>query len=181
MMNLLISLLVFALIFGGALAGMAVRPLLLEHHLHSDSKDVVKLTTGLIGTLTALVLGLLIASAKTTFDPLDPARPTRRFVDDLARRIASYQTRTIELAKKTMRARAPEALRERLPAAGRVRAEAGRAHRLHLPLVREENMTEGSRSALIVGAGASAGLGAAYTWCFAREGYKVVLADRSAD
>ena len=68
MMNLLISLLVFALIFGGALAGMAVRPMLSEHHLHSDSKDVVKLTTGLVGTLTALVLGLLIASAKTTFD-----------------------------------------------------------------------------------------------------------------
>lgn len=68
MMNLLISSLVFALIFGGALAGMAVRPLLLEHHLHPDSKDVVKLTTGLIGTLSALVLGLLIASAKTTFD-----------------------------------------------------------------------------------------------------------------
>src|ERR1700746_276726 len=68
MMNLLISLLVFALTFGGALTGMAVRPLLFEHHLHSDSKDVVKLTAGLIGTLTALVLGLLIASAKTTFD-----------------------------------------------------------------------------------------------------------------
>jgi hypothetical protein len=68
MMNLLISLLVFALIFSGALAGMAVRPLLSKHHLHSDSKDVVKLTAGLIGTLTALVLGLLIASAKTTFD-----------------------------------------------------------------------------------------------------------------
>ena len=68
MMNLLISLLVFALIFGGALAGMAVRPLLSEHHSHSDSRDVVKLTAGLIGTLTALVLGLLIASAKTTFD-----------------------------------------------------------------------------------------------------------------
>jgi hypothetical protein len=68
MMNLSISLLVFALIFGGALAGMAVRPLLSEHHLHSDSKDVVKLTAGLIGTLSALVLGLLIASAKATFD-----------------------------------------------------------------------------------------------------------------
>src|SRR5258708_12034762 len=29
----------------------AVRPLLSEHHLRSDSKDVVKLTAGLIGTL----------------------------------------------------------------------------------------------------------------------------------
>src|SRR6201984_112456 len=68
MMNLLISLLVVGLIFGGAVAGMAVRPMLSEHRLPSDSKDVVKLTAGLIGTLTALVLGLLIASAKTTFD-----------------------------------------------------------------------------------------------------------------
>lgn len=68
MRDLLISLLVFAVIFGGALAGMAVRPLLSEHHLHADSRDVVKLTAGLIGTLTALVLGLLIASAKNTFD-----------------------------------------------------------------------------------------------------------------
>jgi hypothetical protein len=68
MKDLSISLLVFSLVFGGALAGMAVRPLLSEHHLHSDTKDVVKLTAGLIGTLTALVLGLLIASAKSTFD-----------------------------------------------------------------------------------------------------------------
>ena len=68
MKDLLISLLVFVLIFGGALVGMVVRPLLSEHHLDSDSKDAVKLTAGLIGTLTALVLGLLIASAKGTFD-----------------------------------------------------------------------------------------------------------------
>ena len=68
MNDLLISLLAFALIFGGALVGIRVRPLLSDHHLHSDSKDVVKLTAGMIGTLTALVLGLLIASAKGTFD-----------------------------------------------------------------------------------------------------------------
>jgi Protein of unknown function (DUF4239) len=68
MKDLLISLLAFVLIFGGALAGMAVRPRLSENHLNSDSKDVVKLTAGLIGTLAALVLGLLIASAKGTFD-----------------------------------------------------------------------------------------------------------------
>jgi hypothetical protein len=63
-----ISLLVFAVTFGGALVGMAVRPLLSEQHLHPDSRDVVKMATGLIGTLTALVLGLLIASAKSSFD-----------------------------------------------------------------------------------------------------------------
>jgi hypothetical protein len=68
MNDLLISLLVFAVIFGGALAGMVVRPLLLEQHQNPDSRDVVKMTTGLIGTLTALVLGLLIASAKSSYD-----------------------------------------------------------------------------------------------------------------
>ena len=63
----LISLLVFAIIFGGALLGMVLRPLLSENHLQSDSRDVVKMATGLIGTLAALVLGLLIASANFTF------------------------------------------------------------------------------------------------------------------
>ena len=68
MNDLLISLLVFAVIFGGALLGVVLRHLLSESHLQSDSKDVVKMATGLIGTLAALVLGLLIASAKTSFD-----------------------------------------------------------------------------------------------------------------
>src|SRR5258708_35402407 len=68
MNDLTVSLLVFALIFGGALVGVVVRPMLSESHLQPDSKDVVKMATGLIGTLAALVLGLLIASAKSTFD-----------------------------------------------------------------------------------------------------------------
>src|SRR5258707_10675828 len=68
MNDLLISLLVFAVIFGGALLGAVVRPWLSEVHLQPDSRDVVKMATGLIGTLAALVLGLLIASAKGSFD-----------------------------------------------------------------------------------------------------------------
>jgi hypothetical protein len=68
MNDLWISLIVFAVIFGGALIGVFVRPLLSEKHLHPDSKEVVKMATGLIGTLAALVLGLLIASAKSSFD-----------------------------------------------------------------------------------------------------------------
>jgi hypothetical protein len=38
------------------------------HHLSTDAKDVVRLGTGLIGTIAALVLGLLIASAKSSYD-----------------------------------------------------------------------------------------------------------------
>ncbi|MEA2909461.1 MAG: hypothetical protein QOJ15_1542, partial [Bradyrhizobium sp.] len=68
MNDLWISLIVFAVIFGGALIGVFVRPLLSEKHLHPDSKEVVKMATALIGTLAALVLGLLIASAKSSFD-----------------------------------------------------------------------------------------------------------------
>src|SRR5262249_7360054 len=47
---------------------MFLRGLLPEQHLSADSKDVVKLGMGLLGTTSALVLGLLIASAKSSFD-----------------------------------------------------------------------------------------------------------------
>lgn len=68
MIALTISAGVFACIFIGALAGMLLRSRLPDHHLSSESRDVVKLGMGLIGTMTALVLGLLIASAKGTYD-----------------------------------------------------------------------------------------------------------------
>ncbi len=68
MSSISISLITLALVFGGALFGMFLRSVLPEHHLKDESKDVVKLGVGLIATMAALVLGLLIASAKTSFD-----------------------------------------------------------------------------------------------------------------
>ena len=68
MSSITISCIVFACIFAGTLLGMILRAFLPEHHLRPESKDVVKLGMGLIGTMTALVLGLLIASAKSSFD-----------------------------------------------------------------------------------------------------------------
>jgi hypothetical protein len=59
---------VFALVFGSALLGMLVHGALPEHHLSADSRDVVKLGVALIATMSALVLSLLIASAKSAFD-----------------------------------------------------------------------------------------------------------------
>jgi hypothetical protein len=59
---------VFALVFGSALLAVFVRSALPEHHLSADSKDVVKLGIALITTMSALVLSLLIASAKSAFD-----------------------------------------------------------------------------------------------------------------
>ena len=59
---------VFVLVFGSALLAMFVHTALHEHHLSSDSKDVVKLGVALIATMSALVLSLLVASAKSSFD-----------------------------------------------------------------------------------------------------------------
>jgi hypothetical protein len=63
-----ISAIVFACVFGGSILGMLLRPILPEHHLNAEAKDVIKLGVGLIGTMTALVLGLLVASAKGAYD-----------------------------------------------------------------------------------------------------------------
>jgi hypothetical protein len=68
MSPLAVSGIVFAIVFVGALIGLFMRSRLPEHHLSADTKDVVKLTMALLSTLTALVLGLLIASAKGSFD-----------------------------------------------------------------------------------------------------------------
>jgi hypothetical protein len=63
-----ISLITLAFVFGGAVLGIALRVSVPEHHLNPASKDVVKLGMGLVATMAALVLGLLIASAKSSYD-----------------------------------------------------------------------------------------------------------------
>jgi hypothetical protein len=60
----LISLTVFACTFGGALLGLWLRTVLPEHHLSDESRDTIKVGIALIATMTALVLGLVTASAK---------------------------------------------------------------------------------------------------------------------
>jgi len=68
MNTLALSCLIFVLTLGGILLGALLRRALPEHHLSEDSQDVVRLGVGLIATIAALVLGLLIAAAKTSFD-----------------------------------------------------------------------------------------------------------------
>lgn len=66
------SIEVAAAIFGcllvGALAGMGLRGIIPQHHLDPDTRDLIKLGVGLIGTMSALVLGLLVASTKGSYD-----------------------------------------------------------------------------------------------------------------
>lgn len=63
-----ISFIVLALVFGAALAGLLLRRSLPQDHISPDSKDTVKLAMALVSTMSALVLGLLISSAKTFYD-----------------------------------------------------------------------------------------------------------------
>jgi hypothetical protein len=48
--------------------GIWLRHFLPQHHLSPDSRDTVKLAMGLVATMTALLLGLLVSSAKTSYD-----------------------------------------------------------------------------------------------------------------
>jgi Protein of unknown function (DUF4239) len=68
MNSVTITLIAFACVAGGALIGLLLSAVLPSRHLSSDSKDTVKLGLGLIGTMTAILLGLLIASAKSFYD-----------------------------------------------------------------------------------------------------------------
>src|SRR6266498_4089503 len=93
-----VSLIVFACVFGGALLGIFLHAVLPQHHLAADSKDIVKLGMGLVGTMAALVLGLLVASAKGSYDA-QSAELTQMSANIalLDRRLALYGPETKEV------------------------------------------------------------------------------------
>lgn len=92
-----ISLVAFACIFGGTLLGMFLRTLLPDHHVSSESKDAMKLGIGMIATMAALVLGLLIASAKGSFDTMSSGiRQVGSRIILLDRVMANYGPETME-------------------------------------------------------------------------------------
>src|SRR5512143_1819309 len=125
-----IASIVFACAFGGALLGMFLSAVLPEHHLSEDSKDVIKLGMGLIATMAALVLGLVIAAAKSSYDSQDAAvkhsaakvllldrvlsdyGPETKDTRDLLRRAVIYRLNEIWPEDRFQRARlgAPDAV-----------------------------------------------------------------------
>jgi hypothetical protein len=68
MSALALSGIIFVLTLGGIFLGTLLRQALPKHHLGEDAQDTVRLGVGLIATIAALVLGLLIAAAKGSFD-----------------------------------------------------------------------------------------------------------------
>jgi hypothetical protein len=67
MESILVSSTVFVVVFGGALAGMALRRVLPENQLGPEVKDIIRLATGLLVTMTALVLGMLVSTANSSY------------------------------------------------------------------------------------------------------------------
>jgi hypothetical protein len=97
MSSLAIASIVFVCVFGSALVGLFLRTVLPHHHLSEDSTGVVKMGTGLVATLAALVLGLLIASAKGSFDKMnDEITQGSVKVVQLDRALAHYGPETKE-------------------------------------------------------------------------------------
>ena len=68
-----IGLITFACTFGAAWLATIIRSALPDSHLGKDSQDVVRLGMGLVATMTALLLGLVTAAAKGSFDSQDAA------------------------------------------------------------------------------------------------------------
>lgn len=68
MSSLSVAAIAFAFTLAGALAGLVLHTRLPQHHREGDSKDVVKLVMGLVATMAALVLGLLISSSHRSYE-----------------------------------------------------------------------------------------------------------------
>jgi hypothetical protein len=68
MITAITAVILFVCLVGVTLLGRRVRRYLPEDHLSADSRDAVKLAMGLVATMTALLLGLLISSAKGSYD-----------------------------------------------------------------------------------------------------------------
>lgn len=95
MNSAIVGVIVFATTFGGVLAGMALRKVLPKHHLDDTSRDAIKVGIGLIAMMSALVLGLVTASAKSAHDAVDGGlRQSAATLLTLDRTLARYGPET---------------------------------------------------------------------------------------
>jgi hypothetical protein len=70
-MPVVVFLVVLACLLGAAVGGLYSARLLPQHHLSAATKDVIYAFMNLIALLAAVVLGLLIFAAKTSYDTKD--------------------------------------------------------------------------------------------------------------
>jgi|KBSMisStandDraft_5_1062788.scaffolds.fasta_scaffold178153_1 hypothetical protein len=70
MKTILTSMIICSVLLGAVFLGMRTRRRLPPHHLNEETKATVKAAVGLIATMSALLLGLMVNSAKDTYDTL---------------------------------------------------------------------------------------------------------------
>ena len=106
------TVLVVMFTFGGALLGLWLRRVLPVYHLNDESRDVVRTSIGLVVIMTGLILGLVVSSAKSTFDTADDS-VQQSAADMLAldRALRFYGGETLEI-RRSIR----DTLKERLVA-----------------------------------------------------------------
>jgi hypothetical protein len=98
------AVIVLACVFASGLLGLYLRSVLPQQHLHEESLTMVRLCSGVIATLAALVLGLLVASAKANYDRVnDEVTHAAVAIVLLDRTLAQYGTQTHE-ARSLLRA-----------------------------------------------------------------------------
>ncbi len=119
MITISLAAILFLFLVGVTLLGARLRRLVPAEHLSADSKDAVKLALGLVATMTAILLGLLVSSAKSSFDT------ARSEVMQMAAKIALldrvlklYGPQTAE-ARHALRDSVAEGVRRTWPADGR--------------------------------------------------------------
>jgi hypothetical protein len=100
----IVGFIVFACTFAGMLLGMWLRTTLPARQLDAESTDTVKVAIGLIATITALVLGLVTASAKSSFDAVDTGvKQAALQILALDRALARYGPETGEIREGLQR------------------------------------------------------------------------------
>lgn len=62
-----LSIIIFACIFGGAVLGIFLRAILPERHLTEDSRNMVTIGMGIVATMAAIAVGLMIQGAQISF------------------------------------------------------------------------------------------------------------------
>jgi hypothetical protein len=63
-----VSMIALLVIFGGGILGILLRRTLPERHFLPESEAVIKLVTGFVMTMTGIILGMLVSSAKSSYD-----------------------------------------------------------------------------------------------------------------
>jgi hypothetical protein len=118
MKSILVSVTVFVAVFGGALAGMGLRRVLPQNDLGADAKEVIRLAVGLLVTMTALVLGMLVSSANASYQ--DRKNELAEMASDFVvvdRLLASYGPETTAM-RADLRALAQSSLERIWPSKG---------------------------------------------------------------